>query len=100
MRDQTKANFLAGCEVVGLWDLPYMSSRMRKKSASGVLASFRAHRTAMGKEPVPAGSGWAGKNVTIRLFARCGLAWDKARLGAPRSGRVRRLPFCASCGVF
>ena len=44
------------------------TSRMRKKSASGVLASLR---------------GSPYRTSTIRLFARCGLA-----------GR----PFCASCG--
>jgi hypothetical protein len=44
------------------------TSRMRKKSASGVLASLR---------------GSPYRTSTIRPFARCGLA-----------GR----PFCASCG--
>ena len=29
----------------------------------------------------------------VQLFARCGLVWDKARLGAPGLARVRCLNF-------
>ncbi len=39
-------------------------SRMVKKFASGILASFR---------------GSTYRSVRLCLFARCGLAWDKAR---------------------
>ena len=72
-----------------------MSSRMLKKSASDVLALLRGAPYHHGKEPVSAGSGRAGKNVTHRLFARCGLGWDKASLW--RANRV--FPQPASSGA-
>jgi hypothetical protein len=47
------------------------TNMMLKKSASGVLASLRSSTY---------------RSVRLRLLARCGLAWDKARLDAPGLG--------------
>ena len=64
---------------------------MLKKSASGVLASLRGSEALEGIFRSPSSilranghtkCGW----YLLRLFAHCGLAWDKARLGAPGLG--------------
>ena len=47
------------------------TNMMLKKPASGVLASLRSSTY---------------RSVRLRLFARCSLAWDKARLDAPGFG--------------
>ena len=54
------------------------TNMMLKKSLSGVLASLRSSTY---------------RGVRLRLFARCGLAWGKARLGRAGVGRVRSLAF-------
>ena len=73
---------------------------MLKKSASGVLAllrgstlrrSFSETGSTVGDFPF-AKIHWKGEGphevrcIPPRLFARCGLAWEKARLGAPGLG--------------
>jgi len=58
---------------------------MRKKAASGVLASLRGSTVRPGQTPVPTGDGWAGENnlrfasslaaalaVELRVLARWG----------------------------
>ena len=46
----------------------------------------------------PYSSHRAPQEVRLRLFTRCGLAWDR-RVSARRGGRVRSLAFMNSCGV-
>ena len=71
---------------------------MLKKSASGVLASLRGSEALEGIFRSPSSilranghtkCGW----YLLRLFAHCGLAWDKARLDAPGLGGLRSLVF-------
>ena len=62
-----------------------MLSKLLKKSASSVLTSFRPSTCPEG---------------TPRSFTRCGLAWDKARLGAPGLGGWKSGPFETPAGLF
>jgi hypothetical protein len=69
---------------------------MLKKSASGVLASLRGSTLRKSAADIGSTGGYFPfakihcmgerlhevRYVPPRLFARCGLAWDKARLGA------------------
>ena len=57
-----------------------MPIRMLKQSAS-VIGRLRLRLRLRKKE-----SDLCNLNLDLSLFARCGLAWDKARLGAPGLG--------------
>ncbi|MEK6671131.1 MAG: hypothetical protein AABY48_04760 [Nitrospirota bacterium] len=73
---------------------------MLKKSASGVLASFRGSKLRRSAADIGSTGGYFPfakiysmgerlhevRYVPPRLFTRCGLAWDKARLGTPGLG--------------
>jgi len=62
------------------------SSRMLKKWGWGSWDDPRARATRGLRRPSLDARSWDHPTYPFKVTARCGLAWDKARLGAPGLG--------------